>query len=75
MPGDFIYHLLSFKIFKMALISLKEVQRVYAVHSGVTFAIQRYPSHPLVQVVAGVLKGNYHRLKLSPPVVCITKLQ
>lgn len=58
MPADFIYNILSFKLFKLILVGMKEVQRVYAIQQGVTFAIKKYPSYYLVQVVAGVLKGK-----------------
>lgn len=58
MPADFIYNILSFKLFKLILVGMKEVQRVYAIQQGVAFAIKKYPSYYLVQVVAGILKGN-----------------
>ena len=36
---------------------MKEVHRVYGIHAGVVLAYKKFPSQPVLHVVAGVLKG------------------
>ena len=48
---------------------MKEVHRVYGIHAGVVLAYKKFPSQPVLHVVAGVLKGMLEVLLSGLPFI------
>jgi hypothetical protein len=56
-PFDVVFKLTKITPIKIVLSIMKEIQRAYKIHHGVTYAAKLYPNAYLIHIIVGTAKG------------------